>query len=100
MDIPPQFQLLTALVIGVLVAVGAAYRFFADLRKPQADERSDLRLLGAALGDSAALDRITAELRTIAERESPEAEAIVRALNGLARALNHLAKELHQRDAR
>lgn len=101
MDIPPQFQLLTALVMGVLVAVGAAYRFLGDMRKPPAaNDQSGLRLLGAALGDSAALDRITAELRAIASRETPEAEAIVKAVNALARAINHLAKELHQREVR
>lgn len=65
-DIPPQFSLLTALIIGVLVAVGAVYRFFADLRKPPETTGSpDLRILGAALGDSQALDRLREELREL-----------------------------------
>lgn len=70
MDVPPQFQLLTALVIGVLVAVGAAYKFFRDLSS--APEQStatapldQLRMLGAALGDSQALGEIADQLREI-----------------------------------
>lgn len=66
MEIPPQFSLLTALIIGVLVAIGAVYRFFSDLKSPaESSAAPDLRLLGAALGDSQALDRVREELREL-----------------------------------
>ena len=68
--IPPQYQLISALVIGVIVAIGAAYRFFTDLRRQApplspATDREHLRILGAALGDTVTLSNIADELREI-----------------------------------
>jgi hypothetical protein len=90
-DIPPQYQLLSALVIGVLVAIGAAYRFFADLRR--APERDHLRIMGAALGDSTSLAEIVSELREIrgvlqrqldTDRTAELIKAIDRVADGIA----------------
>jgi hypothetical protein len=79
LEIPPQYQLLSALIIGVLVAIGAAYRFFADLKRlpphaqppappplsAGASEAEHIRILGAALGDTVSLAAIADELREI-----------------------------------
>jgi hypothetical protein len=91
-DIPPQYQLLSALVIGVLVAIGAAYRFFTDLKRPPQHEH--LRLLGAALGDTATLSEIAGELREIggviqrhldSDRTDELIKAVDRVADGIAR---------------
>lgn len=96
LDIPPQLQLFVALIIGVLVAIGAVYKFFSDLRQDPAGAASadQLRILGAALGDTAAMDRVTAALDRIA-RESRDngdkIELVAKSVAGMATALERVA---------
>jgi hypothetical protein len=86
-DIPPQYQLLSALIIGVLVAIGAAYRFFADLRR--APERDHMRsFAGAGLGEVVTELR---EMRSVMQRhlDTDRTDQLVKAIERVADEIAH-----------
>jgi hypothetical protein len=92
LEIPAHYQLVSALLIGVLVAIGAAYRFFADLKRLGEGERS----VGARSGGEAAdLGDVVRELRKIrsvmqrhldVDRTDELIKAVDRLADGIARA--------------
>jgi hypothetical protein len=95
LEIPPQYQLLSALVIGVLVAIGAAYRFFAELRRrPEAGVGGQMRILGIASGDAASLSEIVDQLREIRgvmqrRLDTDRSDQLVKAIDRVADAVTH-----------
>jgi hypothetical protein len=101
--LPPQYQLLASLLIGLILAGGAAIKFFRDMRGshgadgPPKIPDTILATIGAALNDRDALRSIAEAIRNLLAHQEIEAEREIGYRRDVVDSLQEIAKSVRER---
>jgi hypothetical protein len=96
--LPPQYQLLASLLIGLILAGGAAIKFFRDMREGGSKIPDPiLTTIGAALNDRDSLRSIADAIRSLLVHQEIEAEREVIYRRDVIESLQEIAKSVRER---
>lgn len=103
-DLPPQLSGLAAFIVALGIAIPVLIQYWRKVNAPeQTGDREQLRMLGAALGDSAAIDRVTASVDRVVHESRVNGERlddIGKAVGDMARAIEGVAHAISSKAPR
>lgn len=79
-------SVISAVAAGVAIALAAVGKFFFDVKRDPKGNNDQLRILGAALGDTQAINGITNELREVRivlQRHLDRTDALIEAIKDI-----------------